>query len=72
MTNSDFDLIEANDGTVKETVKARKLWERILEIRFRTGGPYLNFIDTANNSLPRHSKKQDLKYMVVIYVMKYI
>ena len=72
MTNSDFDLIDPNHGTVKETVKARKLWERILEIRFRTGEPYLNFIDTANNSLPEPLKMQDLKYMVVIYVMKYI
>ena len=61
MTNSDFDLIDPNDGTVKETVKARKLWERILEIRFRTGEPYLNFIDTANNSLPEPLKDAGLK-----------
>ena len=61
MTNSDFDLIDPNDGTVKETVKARKLWERILEIRFRTGEPYLNFIDTANNSLPEPLKEAGLK-----------
>ena len=61
MTNSDFDLIDPNHGTVKETVKARKLWERILEIRFRTGEPYLNFIDTANNSLPEPLKEAGLK-----------
>ena len=61
MTNSDFNLIDPNDGTVKETVKARKLWERILEIRFRTGEPYLNFIDTANNSLPEPLKEAGLK-----------
>ena len=61
MTNSDFDLIDPNHGTVKETVKARKLWERILEIRFRTGEPYLNFIDTANNSLPEPLKDAGLK-----------
>ena len=72
MTNSDFDLIDPNDKSVKETVSARKLWERILEIRFRTGEPYLNFIDTANNICQNHSKKKDLKYMEVIYVMKYI
>lgn len=57
----DFDLRDPKDNTVKETVNARKLWERILEIRFRTGEPYLNFIDTANKDLPEALKKQGLK-----------
>ena len=29
---------------------ARTLWQQILEVRYRTGEPYLNFIDTANAS----------------------
>ena len=33
INDSDFDLIDPNDKTVKETIRARKLWERILEIR---------------------------------------
>ena len=33
---------------VARHINARKLWERILEIRFRTGEPYLNFIDTGD------------------------
>ena len=45
----------------KETVSARKLWERILEIRFRTGEPYLNFIDTANRYLPQPLKDKGLE-----------
>lgn len=57
----DFDLRDPKDNTVKETVNARKLWERILEIRFRTGEPYLNFIDTANKDLPEALKAQGLK-----------
>ena len=61
MSNSDFDLRDPKDETVKETVNARKLWERILEIRFRTGEPYLNFIDTANDSLPQPLKDKGLK-----------
>jgi ribonucleoside-diphosphate reductase alpha chain len=32
------------------------LWQRILEARFRTGSPYLNFIDTANRALPDSQK----------------
>ena len=61
MTNSDFDLRDPKDGTVKETIKARKLWERILEVRFRTGEPYLNFIDTANEMLPQPLKDLGLQ-----------
>lgn len=56
-----FDLRDPKDGTVKDSVDARKLWERILEIRFRTGEPYLNFIDTANNALPQNLKDLGLR-----------
>lgn len=59
--DKDFDLRDPKDGTVKETVNARKLWERLLEIRFRTGEPYLNFIDTANKALPQQLKDKGLK-----------
>jgi ribonucleoside-diphosphate reductase alpha chain len=59
--NLDFNLRDPKDDSVKETVNARKLWERILEIRFRTGEPYLNFIDTANASLPQSLKDRGLK-----------
>lgn len=58
---NDFDLRDPKDNAVKETVNARKLWERILETRFRTGEPYLNFIDTANRALPEPLKEKGLK-----------
>ena len=59
--NGDWDLKDPNDGTVRETLKARKVWELILETRFRTGEPYVNFIDTANSALPETMKKKGLK-----------
>ena len=59
--DKDFDLRDPKDDSVKDTINARKLWERILEIRFRTGEPYLNFIDTANNALPQPLKDLGLK-----------
>ena len=37
----DWDLTDPNDGSVRDTLKARDLWERILITRFRTGEPYL-------------------------------
>jgi len=59
--NKDFDLRDPKNDEVKDTVNARKLWERLLEIRFRTGEPYLNFIDTANKALPQPLKDRGLK-----------
>ena len=59
--DTDFDLVDPHDGTVRDTVRARKLWERILEVRFRTGEPYLNFIDEANRHLPKELQEKGLK-----------
>ena len=61
INDTTFDLRDPKNGTVKESVNARKLWERILEIRFRTGEPYINFIDPANRALPTNLKKLGLK-----------
>ena len=57
----EWHLKDPNDGTIRETMPARKLWEKILEVRFRTGEPYVNFIDTANKYLPETQKKLGLK-----------
>ena len=56
-----WDLKDPNDDTVRETMPARKLWQQILEVRYRTGEPYLNFIDTANRALPHTMKAKGLK-----------
>ena len=60
LDNRDWDLVD-NEGTIRETVKARGLWERLLEVRFRTGEPYLNFIDEANRHLPQPLKEKGLE-----------
>ena len=59
--NKEWDLKDPANNKVFETVSARKLWERIIEVRFRTGEPYLNFIDTANRALPEPLKEKGLK-----------
>lgn len=56
-----WQLKDPHDGKVTEEISARKLWERIIEIRFRTGEPYLNFIDRANEFLPQNLKDIGLK-----------
>ena len=59
--NGDWELRDPHDGSTRDTIKARKLWEGILETRFRTGSPYLNFIDTANRSLPESQRELGLR-----------
>lgn len=57
-----WDLTDPHTHKVVHTVpSARELWQRILETRSRTGEPYLNFIDTANNHLPESQKNLGLK-----------
>ena len=56
-----WDLRDPNDSDVRESMPARTLWQQILEVRYRTGEPYLNFIDTANRALPHTMKAKGLK-----------
>lgn len=50
-----------NADLIVDTVSARDLWQRIIEIRMQTGEPYLHFIDTANRALPEWLKNKGLK-----------
>ena len=56
-----IELTDPHTGLYRDKISARKLWERILEARFRTGSPYINFIDTANEAMPEALKQQGLK-----------
>ncbi len=56
-----WDLRDPKDNSIRDTVDARELWERLLETRFRTGEPYLNFIDEANRHLPQPLKEKGLE-----------
>ncbi|KCZ90979.1 ribonucleotide-diphosphate reductase subunit alpha [Hyphomonas jannaschiana VP2] len=59
--DEEFGLISPKTGEVLKTVNARKLWQKILELRMQTGEPYLLFTDTVNNSMPAHQRKLGLK-----------
>ena len=65
MRDADYDdsweLKHPATGKVVETVSARDLWQRILEMRMHTGEPYLVFTDTANRVLPKWLADQGLK-----------
>ena len=65
MTDSDSDdrwnLIDPHSGEIRETVSARSLWQKVLELRMETGEPYIHFIDTSNRHLPQFQKDLGLK-----------
>jgi ribonucleotide reductase alpha subunit len=56
----DFDLIDPNSEDIIETVSARSLWQKIMELRMQTGEPYLHFIDTSREALPQFLKDKGL------------
>ena len=65
MRDEDFDdswdLVSPHNGEVVETVSAKALWVKLLELRIQTGEPYFVFIDNANDALPVWLKDQGLK-----------
>lgn len=56
-----WNLCDPHTGEVRDTVSARELWQRILEMRMETGEPYLHFIDSSNRAMPQFQKDLDLK-----------
>lgn len=55
-----WELKDPHSGVVRDTISAKELWQRILEMRMQTGEPYLHFIDTSNRHLPEFQKKLGL------------
>ena len=65
MTDPDADdgwnLTDPHSGEIKDTVSAKALWQKILELRMETGEPYIHYIDTSNRHLPQFQKDLGLK-----------
>jgi len=65
MQDSDADdgwnLIDPHSGEIRDTVSAKALWQKILELRMETGEPYIHFIDTSNRMMPEFQKELGLK-----------
>jgi ribonucleoside-diphosphate reductase alpha chain len=56
-----WNLTDPKSGEIRETVSAKELWQKILELRMMTGEPYLHFIDTSNRMMPQFQKDLGLK-----------
>ena len=52
----DWNLVNPHNNEVTDTIPARELWQAILEARYRTGEPYINNVEEANDHLPQSQK----------------
>ena len=59
--NDDWELIDPHSSEIVDTVSAKDLWQRILEMRMQTGEPYIHFIDTSNEQMPTWLKQRGLE-----------
>ena len=57
----EYELKSPHTGEVIKKISARKLWQKILEMRLQTGEPYMIFSDTVNEALAKHQKDQGLR-----------
>lgn len=56
-----WNLCDPHTGEVRDTVSAKALWQKILELRMETGEPYIHYIDVSNRAMPEFQKKLGLK-----------
>jgi ribonucleoside-diphosphate reductase alpha chain len=60
-TDDSWDLIDPSSNEIRETVSAKELWMKIIDLRMQTGEPYLHFIDESNRQLPQWLKDKGLE-----------
>jgi ribonucleoside-diphosphate reductase alpha chain len=58
---AEFQLRSPRDGSVRQTVDARSLFQKLVETRLATGEPYIVFNDTVNRMMPKHHRDLGLK-----------
>ena len=56
-----WNLVDPNSGLIRDTVSAKDLWQKILELRMETGEPYIHYIDTSNREMKDFQKEKGLR-----------
>jgi ribonucleoside-diphosphate reductase alpha chain len=57
----EWPLRSPKDRSIRATVDARALFQKLVETRLATGEPYIIFIDHVNKAMPRHHRELGLK-----------
>jgi ribonucleoside-diphosphate reductase alpha chain len=58
---AEWDLKSPKDKSVRATVDARSLFQKLVETRLATGEPYIIFADHVNKAMPKHHRELGLK-----------
>jgi ribonucleoside-diphosphate reductase alpha chain len=58
---AEWNLVSPKDGSVRATVDARSLFQKLVETRLATGEPYIVFADHVNKAMPKHHRELGLK-----------
>ncbi|MCM8731768.1 ribonucleoside-diphosphate reductase subunit alpha [Hephaestia sp. GCM10023244] len=58
---AEWELKSPKDGSVRATVDARALFQKLVETRLATGEPYIVFADHVNDNMPKHHRDVGLK-----------
>ncbi|MBA4162865.1 MAG: ribonucleotide-diphosphate reductase subunit alpha, partial [Novosphingobium sp.] len=58
---AEFHLRSPKDQSIRATVDARSLFQKLVETRLATGEPYIVFSDTVNRMMPKHHRDLGLK-----------
>lgn len=48
----DYELIDPKHGATGRFLNAREVWDKLMDLRYETGEPFLNFTDTVNDNIP--------------------
>ncbi|MEY4502115.1 MAG: hypothetical protein RIS52_2005 [Pseudomonadota bacterium] len=57
----EWNLKSPKDGSIRATVDARALFQKLVETRLATGEPYIIFSDHVNKAMPKHHRELGLK-----------
>ncbi|MBY8826820.1 ribonucleoside-diphosphate reductase subunit alpha [Hephaestia mangrovi] len=58
---AEWELKSPKDGSIRGTVDARALFQKLVETRLATGEPYIIFADHVNKAMPKHHRDVGLK-----------
>jgi len=58
---TEWDLKSPKDNSVRQTIDARALFQKLVETRLATGEPYIVFSDHVNKAMPKHHRDVGLK-----------
>jgi ribonucleoside-diphosphate reductase alpha chain len=57
----EWNLKSPKDGSVRATVDARALFQKLVETRLATGEPYIIYSDHVNKAMPKHHRELGLR-----------